>query len=57
MRWMYIGLLPTGLITPFVAQRTQNTWTAVIIHGVGNLVFLILVIMGVVGIGVYGLLA
>jgi len=48
LRWMYLGLLPTGLITPFVAQRTQNTWTAVIIHGTGNLVFLILIVIGLI---------
>ena len=47
LRWMYLGLLPTGLVTPFVAQRTQNIWTAVIIHGTGNLVFLILILVGI----------
>jgi membrane protease YdiL (CAAX protease family) len=51
LRWVYIGLLPTGLLTPYIAQRTQNTWPAVIIHGAGNFVFLIFVVMGVLGIG------
>lgn len=47
MRWFYIVLLPTGLITPFVAQRTGNTWTAIIIHGTGNAIFLVLIVVGV----------
>jgi hypothetical protein len=46
-RWMWITLLPTGLITPFVAQRTGSTWAAILIHGVGNAVFLVLIVIGV----------
>lgn len=51
LRWIYIGLVPTGLLTPYIAQRTRNTWTAVIIHGAGNVVFLFLVVLGVLGLG------
>jgi membrane protease YdiL (CAAX protease family) len=47
MRWNYLGLLPTGLVTPWVAQRTGNSWTAVMIHGLGNSIFLVLILMGI----------
>lgn len=48
MRWMWVTLLPTGLIAPFVAQHTQNTWTAIAIHGMGNAIFLGLLALGVI---------
>ena len=47
MRWIYIAIIPTGLLTPLLAQRTQSTWAGIAIHGVGNLMFLILIIMGI----------
>ena len=49
MRWMWLILLPTGLLTPFIAQYVKNTWAAIIIHGFGNGVFLILIALGVFG--------
>ncbi|MEM7738395.1 MAG: CPBP family intramembrane glutamic endopeptidase [Deinococcota bacterium] len=50
MRWMWLTLIPTGLLTPLIAQHVKNTWAAIIIHGFGNGVFLILIAMGVLGI-------
>ncbi len=50
MRWMWLTLIPTGLLTPLIAQHVKNTWAAIIIHGFGNGVFLILIAMGVFGI-------
>ncbi len=47
MRWMWLTLLPTGLLTPLIAQYVKNTWAAIIIHGFGNGVFLILIAIGV----------
>ena len=47
MRWNWIILLPTGLLTPFIAQRFKNSWPAVLIHGFGNGIFLLLIIFGV----------
>ena len=47
MRWMWVILVPTGLLTPFIAQYVKNTWAAVIIHGFGNGIFLILMVIGV----------
>lgn len=49
MRWMWLTLIPTGLLTPFIAQRVKNSWAAVMIHGFGNGIFLILIVMGVLG--------
>lgn len=50
MRWMWLTLIPTGLLTPLIAQYVKNTWAAIIIHGFGNGIFLILIVMGVLGI-------
>lgn len=50
MRWMWLVLIPTGLLTPFIAQYVKNTWAAILIHGFGNGIFLILIILGVFGL-------
>ena len=49
MPWAFLSLLPISLILPYLAQRQQNTWVGVIIHGVGNLLFLGLIIAGIAG--------
>jgi len=49
IRWMYGGLLATGFITLFVAQRAGNTWMAVLIHGTGNFIFLLLILCCLAG--------
>lgn len=46
MRWMWVTLIPTGFLTPFIAQHVKNTWAAIIIHGFGNGIFLILIVIG-----------
>jgi membrane protease YdiL (CAAX protease family) len=40
MRWMWLTLIPRGLLTPLIAQYVKNTWAAIIIHGFGNGIFL-----------------
>lgn len=44
MPWGYLTLLPVSLILPYLVQRTGNTWVGVIIHGVGNLLVLLVLI-------------
>jgi membrane protease YdiL (CAAX protease family) len=47
--WRVFTLLPICLAIPYIAQRRQNTWTAIIIH-LQNVVFQVLVLAMVLGI-------
>ncbi len=47
--WQIFALLPICLAVPFVAQRRQNTWTAIVIH-LQNGVFQVLVLAMVLGL-------
>jgi membrane protease YdiL (CAAX protease family) len=49
MWWNLVGLLPTGLVTPFLAQRYGTTWAGVVVHGLGNALWLVLLVVGVLG--------
>lgn len=51
MKWNFIAFLPGMLITPFIAQKTQNTWVSLLIHGIPNTILWILILTGVLGIG------
>ena len=51
MKWNFISFLPSMLITPFVAQKTKNTWVSLLIHGVPNTILWILLLSGILGIG------
>lgn len=51
MWWAFPTLLATGLLTPLVAQRLQSTWAAIVVHGTGNALFLLLLLAGVLGAG------
>lgn len=47
--WQAFALLPICLIIPYVAQRLQNTWPAIIIH-IQNGISLLLILAMVLGI-------
>jgi membrane protease YdiL (CAAX protease family) len=49
MWWNLFGLLPTGLVTPYLVQRYGTTWAGVVVHGLGNALWLVLLVVGVVG--------
>jgi membrane protease YdiL (CAAX protease family) len=51
MKWNFISFLPSMLITPFIAQKTQNTWVSLLIHGIPNTILWILFLTGILGIG------
>lgn len=51
MWWAFPTLLATGLLTPLVAQRLRSTWAAIVVHGTGNALFLLLLLAGVLGAG------
>ena len=51
MKWNFISFLPSMLITPFIAQKTKNTWVSLMIHGIPNTILWILVLTGILGVG------
>ena len=44
MPWGYLTLLPVSLILPYLVQRHGNSWIGVFIHGIGNLLVLVVMI-------------
>jgi membrane protease YdiL (CAAX protease family) len=51
MKWNFISFLPSMLVTPFIAQKTKNTWVSLLIHGIPNTILWILILTGILGIG------
>ena len=49
MWWNVVGLLPTGLVTPYLVQRYESTWAGIVVHGLGNALWLVLLVIGVAG--------
>ena len=49
MWWNVVGLLPTGLVTPYLVQRYESTWAGIVVHGLGNALWLGLLVVGVAG--------
>ena len=47
--WQIFALLPICLVLPYIAQRRQNTWVAIVIH-LQNGVFQLLILAAVLGI-------
>jgi membrane protease YdiL (CAAX protease family) len=43
--WQVFALLPICLMIPFIAQRRQNTWPAIIIHSQNGIVLVLIVAM------------
>lgn len=49
MRWNFITLMPISLVIPYLVQRRQNTWIGIILHGLGNLLVLVILVPSIVG--------
>ena len=49
MYWNFIVLMPISLIIPYLVQRYQNTWIGIWIHGLGNLMVLVILIPSIAG--------
>lgn len=48
MRWSFITLLPVSLMVPYFSQKYKSWIPGIIIHGLGNFIFLIIIIVSVV---------
>jgi membrane protease YdiL (CAAX protease family) len=52
MKWAFIGMLPSMLLTPWIAQKLKNTNASLFVHVFGNVVlFWMFLISGVLGLG------
>jgi len=49
MKWQYIGLLPSNLLIPFLAQKLKNTWASMLVHLAGNAMVFVLIVPGIIG--------
>jgi membrane protease YdiL (CAAX protease family) len=52
MKWQFIGMWPSMLLTAWIAQRLKNTWASSVVHVGGNAVlFWGFLLAGIIGIG------
>lgn len=49
MWWNFLTLMPISLAVPYLVQRYQNTWIGIYLHGLGNLMVLIILIPSIAG--------
>jgi membrane protease YdiL (CAAX protease family) len=49
LKWQYIGMLPSMLLAPWLAQKARNTWASFVVHYGGNLMIVALLVPGIVG--------
>ena len=49
MRWTFLALMPVSLVIPYLVQRYRNTWIGIWIHGLGNLLVLVLLVPSIAG--------
>jgi membrane protease YdiL (CAAX protease family) len=48
MWWNFVTLLPTSLLTPYLVQRYETTWAGITVHGLGNAVWVAVLVVSVV---------
>jgi len=51
MKWNYISFLPSMLVTPWIAQKTKNTWVSFLVHAIPNTLLWVLLLFSILGIG------
>ncbi len=47
LKWHFVGMLPGMLLTPLIAQTTQSTWAALIVHATPNALLWVLLLWGI----------
>ena len=50
--WNLLLILPGALVGAYVVQRRRNTWILIVMHGVMNLMLVVLVMLNVAGVAV-----
>ena len=51
LKWQYLGMLPSMLLIPWLAQKTKSTWASFVAHFGGNLLIVALLVPGIMGSG------
>lgn len=52
MKWQYLGMWPSMLLTAWIAQRQKNTWASAFVHIGGNaILFWLFLLAGILGVG------
>lgn len=51
LKWQFIGMLPSMLLTPWIAQKCRSTWASAFVHILGNSPIWILILLGILGVG------
>ena len=49
LKWQYIGMLPSMLLAPWVAQKCKSTLASAFVHILGNSPIWILILIGILG--------
>lgn len=47
--WTLVILLPYSFLWSYIIQKGENTWIPIIVHGLGNLIPLVVIVIGVIG--------
>jgi len=48
LKWHVIGMIPSMLIAPLIAQYTQSTWASFAVHAIGNAPLWIILLIGII---------
>lgn len=48
LKWHVIGMIPSMLAAPFIAQYTQSTWASFAVHAIGNAPLWIILLIGII---------
>jgi membrane protease YdiL (CAAX protease family) len=52
LKWQFIGMWPSMLLTAWIAQRLKNTWASSVVHVGGNaILFWTFLLAGILGLG------
>lgn len=47
LKWHFIGMVPGMVLTPLIAQATQSTWAALVVHATPNALLWLLLLWGI----------
>lgn len=48
LKWHIIGMLPSMMIAPFMAQQMESTWASFAVHAIGNAPLWIILLIGII---------
>jgi membrane protease YdiL (CAAX protease family) len=48
--WIWLTVIPSLVLIPLTAQILKSTWAPIVIHGFGNFILMIILVVGVLGL-------